>query len=314
MATARSTVRAQPQPFRAVVRRRERGHPGADGVEFRGRVAGGPGRGHGGRRVGVGGFHVADFGQCRGSLGQQPRPPRGRAVRIGQRPVAQSEQRHRDLAVPDAAHHQRRVGEQVKPPGWFGGVRGGDRVLQARGELAGPVFRRRQFDEQRRAVGLAGPGGLDGGQRGGQVAGGVLEGQRARRRRRRGCGPVGGLAQRGPVRGRPEQVRGDLTASFGGLAGQRFEGRGGAAVQRDQLVLAEAGVDAVADQGMAEPPGVRAIRPPGGQPGGLGCRQGRQHILARAADRGGQLGTELRAQHAGRGQQPASAVIQAARQ
>ena len=108
---------AQPQPLRAVLRRRERGHPGADGVEFRGRVTGRPGRGHGGRRVGVGGFHVADFGQCRGPLGEQPRPPRGGAVRIGQRPVAQPEQRHRDLVVPDAAHHQRRVGEEVKPPG-----------------------------------------------------------------------------------------------------------------------------------------------------------------------------------------------------
>ena len=165
--------------------------------------------------------------------------------------------------VPDAAHHERRVGEEVKPPGGVGGVRGGDRVLQARGELAGPVFRGRQLDEKRRAVGFAGPGSFGGGQRGGQVSGGVLEGQRARRRRGGGRGPVGGLAQRGPVRSRPEQVRGDLTASFGSFAGQRLEGGGGAAVQRDALVLAEAGVDAVADQGMAEPPGC-----PGGSAAG----------------------------------------------
>ena len=291
MAVASSTVRAP-----------SRSHPGADGVEFRGRVAGRLGRGHGGRRLGVGGFHVADFGQCRGPLGEQPRSPRGRAVRISQRPVAQPEQRHRDLVVPDAAHHQRRVGEEVKPPGSFGCVRGGDRVLQARGELASPVFRGRPLDEQRRAVGIAGPGGFGGGHRGGQVTGGVLEGQCARRRRGGGRGPVRGLAQRGPVRG-------NLTASFGSVAGQRLEGRGGAAVQRDALVLAEAGVDAVADQGMTEPPAARAVRPPDGQPGGLGGRQCRQHILTRPADRGRQLGAEVRAPHAGRGQHVTSAVM-----
>ena len=39
--------------------------------------------------------------------------------------------------VPDSAYYQRRVGEEVEPLGGFGGVSGGDRVLQARGELAG---------------------------------------------------------------------------------------------------------------------------------------------------------------------------------
>ena len=163
--------------------------------------------------------------------------------------------------VADAPYHQRRLGDEVGPPGAFGGLRGGDRVLQARGELAGPVLRRSQLGEQHRTIGVVHPGGLGGGQRGGQVAGGVLEGQPFRRRRRGGPGPLGGLAQGRLVRSRPQQVLGDLTAPFGSLPGERGQGRGGAAVQPDALVFAEAGVDAVADQGVA-----RLASRPGGWP------------------------------------------------
>jgi hypothetical protein len=127
-------------------------------------------------------------------------------------------------------------------------------------------------------------------------------------------GPRGGLAQGRLVRRGPQQMRGDLAASFGCLPGERAEGRGGAAVQRGALVFAEAGVYAVADQGMAEPPRARAVRHSGDEPAGLGFGQGRQHSLAAAADRGGQLGAELRAQHARRRQQPACALVQAAGQ
>ena len=61
----------------------------------------------------------------------------------------------RDRRVPDAADHERRLGDEVKPPGRFGGIGGGDGVPQARGELACPVLRGGQRDQQLRAFGAA---------------------------------------------------------------------------------------------------------------------------------------------------------------
>jgi hypothetical protein len=90
--------------------------------------------------------------------------------------------------------------------------------------------------------------------------------------------------RRAALSGAAEQVSRDLAASFGSLPGQRLKGCGGAAVQHDALVFTQAGIDAVTDQRVREPPGVRAVRQPGDQPAGLGRRQEPGYVLPGPAD------------------------------
>jgi hypothetical protein len=158
--------------------------------------------------------------------------------------------------MPDAAHHQCGAAKKVKAAVTFRRIRGGNRVAQARRELARPVLRGGQLDEQFRSVRPVGPAALRRGERGGQVLGGVLEGQRGRCRRRGGHGPAGRPPQGGRIRCRPEQVRGHLRAAFRSRPGRRLKRHCGAAVQRDPLVLAKARVSA------ESPPGA----PPGAEP------------------------------------------------
>ena len=57
------------------------------------------------------------------------------------------------------------------------------------------------------------------------------------------------------------------------------------------IIVAEAGVDAVADERVREPPAARAVRQPGDHSAGLGRRQHAGHVLADPANLGGQPGT-----------------------
>jgi hypothetical protein len=214
--------------------------------------------------------------------------------------------------VPDAAHHERSVRNQVESPIPFGRIRGGDRVLQARGELTGTVLRGGQLDQQLRALGSGHVRALRRGQRGGQVPDRVLERERRRRGGRRRRGPAGRPPQGGLVRCRPQQVRRDLATPFRGVPGQGLKRLGRGGVQRDPLVLAETRVDAVADQGVRKRPGAGTVRRPRDQPAGLGGGQRDGRVLARPGHRSGQPGVEIRAQDARRGQQGASAVVQVA--
>ena len=166
---------AQPQPFGTVLWCPQRGDPGPDGLELGGGVLGACRRGHRRHRVGVGGAQLAELRERAGALGEQLSPPRAGTPGIGQSPVTQPDQRRGDRRVPDAADHERRLGDEVQPPAWFGGIGGGDRVPKARGELPCPVLRGGQRDQQLGALGAAGASSLGRGQRSRQVVGGVLE-------------------------------------------------------------------------------------------------------------------------------------------
>ena len=104
----------------------------------------------------AGGPQLAELRQCAGALGEQLSPPRGG------HPAPASARSHKPISVvatggwptPRTTSAATATG---RPPAGLGIIRGGDRVPNAVGELAGPVLRGGQLDQQRGALGPPAP-------------------------------------------------------------------------------------------------------------------------------------------------------------